>query len=235
MRTSNPLFLLTTKNEKLSRLFFLYWQVIFLFLMCLFQESFAQDNNLDSQCKDCFEIRFTVDVMAKRPLFIVVIKRDEENISLLYKLLKKIDYDAVDKDLKIIKIRKEIDSLASIRAMDSLLTKLDTLELNYMKYRSFDSDSITIARCLFPEYDKMIDQLFSTSKQELENAEDGIVLDGATFHFEFNNKGTIKEVYAHSINSKRYPQLAPFVKETMGLYRNVKNDIFLNRKRTAGY
>ena len=81
----------------------------------------------------------------------------------------------------------------------------------------------------------MLDKLFSTPVQELEKAGEGIVMDGSRFYFIFKNADTLKKAYGHSINSKRCPQLALFVKETMGFYRELKNDIFLDRKITAGY
>lgn len=190
---------------------------ILLLLLCSTKLLPAQNKSLDnSHCKDCCEIKFSVDYMAAMPLFFVIVKRNQENISIVYKLRNKIDYDGFEKDKTTIRLRKKIDSFVSNKSIDSLTKILVEFDSVHLFYTSFDSDSISIARSLYSEYDLMLDKLFSTPVQELEKAGEGIVMDGSRFYFIFKNADTLKKAYGHSINSKRCPQLALFVKETMG-------------------
>ena len=201
---------------------------IILFYFIGFYSSNAQ--NLENTA-----INIRIENGTYRRQFFVDIHRDTSSIFIKYKIRVSEDREKMQNDPVMIKVRKNLAKIKKPSPQNQryvkLLYELDSIHIALTTFRV---DSLLLSGKLFPEYDKMIDSLFATPTDSLQNS-GHIYLDGTSFIFKLTNGRNTRKVYANSINKDNHPQLAAFMVETMALYRRLKNDIFLDRYSTAGY
>ena len=205
-------------------------QKIILSIVCFFcvLSAFAQTST------DC-EIKFRVENRTYYRQFFVDVKRDQNSIFIQYRIRVKENDEEREKDTNTIKVRQDFLKIKNISPKnDSLLKVLDALDSLYLAYTTYRIDTLKLVRDSFPEFNCIIDNIFKTSTDSLQNSGQ-IYLDGTSFTFKLKNLGKVRTVYANSVSKTNHPLLAEFVAATMELYRTRKNNIFLDRRSTAGY
>jgi hypothetical protein len=202
--------------------------IIILYTLGTFIPSFGQ--NLENS-----EINIRVENHTYYKQFFVNVKRDSSIFFLEYKIRQSDNNAEREKNPTTIRLREDFLKIKNVSPTnDSLIKVLDGLDSIYLAFTTFRSDSLILSRKSFPEFDTLMDKLFFTPTDSLQNS-GHIYLDGTSFVFRLTNKGGTRKVYANSINKNNHLQLAEFMAVTMELYRNIKKNDFLDRKSTAGY
>jgi hypothetical protein len=122
---------------------------------------------------------------------------------------------------------------------DSLKNLLKRIDSVTVAYTTYSTDSVLIACSHFPDYSKLLGNLFKSSRIELENTEQNtprVILDGTNMSFEFSQNELIQySAGAHSPDKESHPLLYDYVKSTLDIYRRIKKDTFLTKEKTSGY
>lgn len=184
--------------------------------------------------KNC-EINLRVENRTYYRQFFVNLKRDQNFILIQYKIRVKENSEEREKDTNTVRVRQDFLKIKNVSPQnDSLVKVLDALDSLYLAYTTYRTDTLQLSTGLFPEFNKMIDNLLITSTDSLQKS-GHIYLDGTSFTFKIKTETELRTVYANSVNKNNHPQLAEFVASMMQLYRDRKRNDFLDRKSTAGY
>ncbi len=203
---------------------------LYIFLFFLFSTFSSFGQNL-TNC----EIDIRVENRTYYKQFFVTVNRVDTNILIKYKIRLSDNYQLREKDTSTLRIRDNFSKIKNVSPdNDTLLKVLDELDSVFLAYTTFRADSLILPRSLYTDYDNLIDNLFTTSPDSLQNS-GHIYLDGTSFVFKLTDDKITRKVYANSINKDNHPQLAEFMSATMKLYRDIKKNDFLDKKSTAGY
>ena len=141
----------------------------------------------------------------------------------------------LEADTNTIRYRHILDSVKNFNPNnDTVKTYLEKLDLIYLAYTLYDTDSIIVLNNENKNYVKLIQEVLKSPTEVLEN-KNHIVLDGTRMNFILTNNDIIRTVYAHSPTSTSNPILYKLITETTSLYRKNKMNNFLSEKRTNGY
>ena len=113
--------------------------------------------------------------------------------------------------------------------------KMDSLREQYSYY---SKDSIILKPEKNIAYSNLLQEIFVTSTEKLENKEGNknrFSLDGTIFKFHLLSSAENRIIYAHSLREKSHPLLYQLLSETLNVYRQTKNNQFLDKRRTSGY
>ncbi len=88
------------------------------------------------------------------------------------------------------------------------------------------------------DFDNLLNIIFSSSNDLLENKlanQNRLMLDGTQVKFILTDNDKSRTIYAYSPCKTSHPLLTTLIRETMNIYRQTKNNNFLNTQRTSGY
>ncbi len=169
------------------------------------------------QILETSEINIRIENSTYYKQFFVNIKRDSNRVYLEYKIRQAANNSEREKDSNIIRLRENLKKVTNKSPTnDSFIKLLDSLDSIYLAYTTFRIDTLIISRKSFGKYDILMDRLFITQTDSLQNS-GHTYLDGTSFVFRMIYKGQKRKVYANSINTNNHPQLAEFMAATMCL------------------
>ena len=181
-------------------------------------------------------IRATTSVAGKE--FFVDIFRDKDKIKVLYKIKESVS-NKHDADTTLMNYRKFLLSNKNLTPQNNTvsfyLEKMDSINQMYTTYQV---DSLEFNRTENKEFDKLLNSILSSSSEILENQSANksyLILDGTIMRFKLTDHKNSRIVYAYSPNSTTYPLLTNLVKQSMDLYRHIKNNDFLSVEKTSGH
>jgi hypothetical protein len=118
----------------------------------------------------------------------------------------------------------------------NLIRKIDSVRKVHTAYIV---DSLYITYNEFPNYKKLLNDLFNSSQTKLENINPNkqrIILDGTPMKFKFSQNGSsIFTTYAHSPSDSSHPLLFNYIKETLSILRKEKQNTLITKEITSGY
>lgn len=170
--------------------------------------------------------------------FFVSILKSSNKIKIVYKIKDSISSKA-DSDMNLAKYRKIILQVSDLSSNhDTVLTYLKKIDSVNHLYTFYSLDSLEFGKKEKKEYNKLLNEVFNSSTEALENAignKHRVVLDGISVSFNLSKNGAGRMIYTHSPNLTSHPLLICLLKQTMDLYRGIKKNDFLNYKKTNGY
>ena len=179
-------------------------------------------------------IRATTSVAGKE--FFVDIFRNKDKIKVLYKI-KEMTSNKRDADTTLMNYKKVLLSNKNLTLQNNTvsfyLEKMDSI--NQM-YTTCWVDSLAFNRTEHKDFDNLLNSILSSSSEVLENKsanKSHLILDGTVMRFKLTDNNNSRIVYAYSPNSATYPLLTNLVKQSMELYRQIKNNDFLSVEKQA--
>lgn len=172
--------------------------------------------------------------------FIVNIHKSPNDIKIVYILRDSVDdisleqnkYHTVYKDT----LFKLFNDLSANRNTFTLYaSKLDSLTKLYSYYRK---DSILLDVKTNISYNNLLNKIVRSTREELENKvgnKNRVTLDGTSFRFNVITSNQDKFIYANSPRETSHPLLYQLISETLNIYRQTKNNMFLDKRITNGY
>jgi hypothetical protein len=207
--------------------------LLFIFTVVTCQALFSQE--LEGKQ---ITLRSSTSVSGKVFLMKTICYRDSVKIKVCIKdsvSQKKLNDDSIYKTL-MISLREMMESNIKNDSLRIFLKRLDSVRNVYTIYKT---DSVLIAYSQFPEYSKLLSNLFKSSIPKLENRErnkNRIILDGTVMVFEFSQNQLIQfSADAHSPRKESHPLLYDYVNSTLNMYRSIRKDTFLTIDTTSGY
>lgn len=117
---------------------------------------------------------------------------------------------------------------------DTVINYLSILKSVTEKYTFYSEDSIDFVNTDHKGYLHLIDEVFNTATDRLEN-KNRLVLDGINLTFTLNDTNSTRKVNAHSPTAESHPLLYELVTGATGIYRLAKKNDFLDKRRLFGY
>lgn len=106
------------------------------------------------------------------------------------------------------------------------------------KFTYYRKDSVRIANSDNTNFVMLIDQIFNTSTDSLENTEQNknkITLDGISVSFTFTDGNVVRKVYSSTPQLNSYPLLYKLLTTSSNIYRQKKENNFLDSRSLFGY
>ena len=165
--------------------------------------------------------------------FQIEIVIDQDSTKLKFRIRDSISIK-LDNDSNYNAIRNYLLSLKTLDINnDTVLVHLNTLKSIAEKYTFYSADSITIQNLANGDYLNLINEVFLSTTDSLENKilnKNRITLDGTSLTFTFIDKDIKRKIYARSPSKESHPLLYKLVTSSTSLYRLVKKNDFLNRR-----
>jgi len=200
-----------------------------------FQSTDPDDITINISCNPVF--------LSLQPYWIDIY-RTKGNIKIVYSIRKSLQLDLLNNNNGYISIRQDYDVMfhsdpASKKwtdlQKDSLSTKFESLLRNYA---ICDKDSLLLDRKMVASYDSLLNHVNNAGVSELENTEankNRHLLDGVFFGFTIISPTGSKKAQAQSPEALSHPLLYELLTKTCALYRDIKNNNFLDKRKTFGY
>ena len=210
-------------TTQMKRILFLFFTLFF------FKRTVFGQNSVDARIL----LRATTSVAGGE--YFIDILPQYVSTKIIFKLKNRMRQFELEADTNTIRYRHILDSVKNFNPNnDTVKTYLEKLDLIYLAYTLYDTDSIIVLNNENKNYVKLIQEVLKSPTEVLEN-KNHIVLDGTRMNFILTNNDIIRTVYAHSPTSTSNPILYKLITETTSLYRKNKMNNFLSEKRTNGY
>jgi len=182
--------------------------------------------------------------------FWIDIYRTKDNIKIVYSIQTGKRQDLLNADKDYASFQQVILNLPNADSVQKTWYRLhidsiyNQYELIQRKYAICDKDSLLLDRQNVASYDGLLNRINLADTAELENrphgrsrnlGDDRPVLDGEDFEFTINAISGTKKVQAHSPDPSWKPLLYSLLTETLSIYRDTKNNTFLDKQKTFGY
>jgi hypothetical protein len=163
-----------------------------------------------------------------------------KDVKIKFKIKDSVDMEKLNADSNYSAIRRYILETKPFNSKnEAWITRIEQSDSIRLSYTAFHVDSITISYNRYPEYKKLLDTLFSSSKSELENKisnNNRMVLDGTSMTFRFFDKEKLRFVaYTQSPDQISHPLIYNYMRSTMAIYKKEQKNDFLNKYRTNRY
>ena len=183
---------------------------------------------------------FTIDIRARSSAyssrFNINIQRSSDQIKIVYAVRDSLSDERLKDNKDYATLSKQFLTANEERDKDlmhSILYQLDSIEIT-----SYTKDSIVFKPSANRHYTNLINEINTASTEQLENKEANkkrIVVDGTLFRIKIQSASGSRIIYANSPRENSHPLLTKFINKTMDIYRDEKQNTFLDKRKTSGY
>lgn len=163
----------------------------------------------------------------------------EKGINIKIKVKDSISMNTLRLDSTYNRLMNSINKITFDPKNDSLMNLFKKADSAIKVHTVYSIDSVYVAYNQFPQYRKLLNDLFNSSPVKLENNaynRNRIILDGTQMEFKLlQDDATLFTAYAHSPTKLSHPLLYEFITATLGIYRSERLNAFLTEERTSGY
>lgn len=184
-----------------------------------------------------FSIRIKATTSTPANEFIINIAKQNDNLKLVYGLRDSVSY-RLNLDKKYNALNDLVIASFATASRDSLV-KLGAKQDSFRSVYSFYSkDSISVPVSDVNSYIELLKKINKTGNMELTNSSANAARnqrEGPLFEFRIISPKESRVVYAQYPTASTNPLLYQLITESLKLYRDKKQNNFLDKKRTNGY
>ena len=183
-----------------------------------------------------------IQISASAPIngteYYIKIKNNSKTTKIVFKIKDSLSF-RLENDTNFIAQRNQLLSEEYLDLKkDTIITQIDRLTSLTEKYKMYSTDSIEIRNEENTKYNSLLDIVFSTPIDRLENQAQNrnrIILDGICMRFLLIDRDNQREAIASTPTINSHPLLYDLIINTLQIYRDNKKNSFLTKTKLFGY
>ena len=188
------------------------------------------------------EDAYTIDVYARGYCttcgFAIQIQRSPDLIKIVYAVNDSLSNIRLIENKEYAVISDQFLAAAEKQKTDKALLNSIANQLDSIRITTFSKDSLVFKPSKNIHYTKLLNKIYTASTEQLENNEANknlILLDGTSFKIKMHSASRRRIIYVNSPRKDRYPWINELIEKTLHLYREEKQNAFLDKGKTNGY